>query len=606
MMKTEYIIARGPKLALTADDRSGSIVLNKEHEELILRGDLCELEGSFPEEGAISLKEGKVSELVLEGLDEKGEKTEDGFWLYRAWCAKVVLKTDDKTTESVTLTDVALRFKGEMKLEEAVDKSIQEQDKEDSAQEEAREGSAQQAVRDEIEEKPLTLKVELSDSSCVLSGTGDTNLVFYTVLDEDAGELLVKVPKIDVTGSFSQDDTWTEHFADGTLTLKQGEYVVISGGSASEGAGKEITVQGSSQSPVTLSVQEKSRFESAYDRSVIAQCDNYQWKSTGSSWPWFLTGALLLLVLATAAVALRLKGKVRYLKRKNRALRVKNSVLESDGPEMAVVSPRPTSSQVHTQMEESKQMQHKEGITLAVGSLHNIGKRPSQQDSLGVMALQKGVFAVVADGMGGLSDGDQVSQQIVRSMLRDVRENQEASLSDRLSWMVARANADVNAMLGQTDHYVSGSTLVSVLAEGDCFHWISVGDSKIYLYRSGALIQLNREHIYEADLMLQAVNGGVSFREAREHAKGKSVSSFIGMGELKYIDTPLHPVSAQRGDRIVLSSDGVFNTVSEAEIARILTDYPDPVLAAQELEAAVMRRNHPYQDNFTAIVIAYQ
>lgn len=123
-----------------------------------------------------------------------------------------------------------------------------------------------------------------------------------------------------------------------------------------------------------------------------------------------------------------------------------------------------------------------------VGKLHNIGSRGSQQDSLGVVDMQDAVFAVVADGMGGLSDGDKVSQKIVLTMMQDADRSKMAPRDDTLLYqMISHANSEVNRMLGRSKQYESGSTVIAVLAERDRFQWVSVGDSRIYLFRGGSL-----------------------------------------------------------------------------------------------------------------------
>lgn len=238
--------------------------------------------------------------------------------------------------------------------------------------------------------------------------------------------------------------------------------------------------------------------------------------------------------------------------------------------------------------------------------LMNIGRREYQQDSLGATRVQDGVFAVVADGMGGLKDGEKVSQLIVHTMLGDAGNNSLEQLRGNLNRMVAHANDEVNRMLGYTEEYVSGSTLIAALAEPYQFRWISVGDSRIYLYRGGTILQLNREHIYEAELLKLAVNGELGFQEAHSHAKRRSVSSFIGMGKLKYIDEPMRATPAMPGDRLLLTSDGVFNTLTEEEIAQILRSFQNTEEAVRELEAAVLRKKNPYQDNFSSILIDWQ
>lgn len=303
---------------------------------------------------------------------------------------------------------------------------------------------------------------------------------------------------------------------------------------------------------------------------------------------WLLPAALTIMTLAAAeAVGLVLLGRKASRTKKPRPSE------DSDGRKANDVE-----SYAKTEAEET--------AALSWGSLHNIGRRKTQQDSLGATRVQNGLFAVIADGMGGLSDGDKVSQQIVRTMLADAGNNSLAQLSGNLNRMVAHANDDVNRLLGQPEQYVSGSTLIAVLAEQHQFQWISVGDSRIYLFRGGVLMQLNREHIFEAELLNLAVNNELGFQEAHSHPKKKSVSSFIGMGRLKYVDEPLRPVPALPGDRVLLSSDGVFNTLQDEEIAAILRRFRDPTEAAAELEAAVLQRNHPYQDNFTSILIGWQ
>lgn len=243
---------------------------------------------------------------------------------------------------------------------------------------------------------------------------------------------------------------------------------------------------------------------------------------------------------------------------------------------------------------------------IRIGKLHNIGKRNAQQDSLGVTETPEGIFAVVADGMGGLADGDKVSQTIVMTMLQEISEQQERSTACRLFELVSHVNETVNRMLGMQRQYVSGSTVVAALAGQEGFDWISVGDSRVCLYRSGRLIQLNREHNYESELLWQAVNGEISFAEAQENPKRGSLTSFIGMGKLKYIDGSLRPIEAVPGDCLLLMSDGVFNTLSEEELVAILQTYPDPQQAAEAMEKQILAYNRPKQDNFTAVLLQYE
>ena len=239
----------------------------------------------------------------------------------------------------------------------------------------------------------------------------------------------------------------------------------------------------------------------------------------------------------------------------------------------------------------------------SVGTLHNIGRRSGQQDSFDVVNCPAGTLAVVADGMGGLADGDKVSQKIVATLRSDAARICPGQTDKILCQMVAHANQVVNQMLGPAKQYKCGSTLLSVLVERDTMQWISVGDSRIYLYRGGNLIQVNREHIHCVDLLTRAINGKLNFSEALRDPQGDRLSSFIGMGELKYVDIGLRRMKLCAGDRILLMSDGVFNTLCNDEIAEVIRSTPDASSAAALLEQRVLNKQVPHQDNFTCVIL---
>lgn len=237
----------------------------------------------------------------------------------------------------------------------------------------------------------------------------------------------------------------------------------------------------------------------------------------------------------------------------------------------------------------------------AVGTLWNIGRRSGQQDSYGVVDCVAGKLAVVADGMGGLSDGDKVSQKIVATIRSDAS-RLKGEGKGLLYQLVAHANQEVNRMLGPALQYKCGSTLMMTLIKGNQMYWVAVGDSRIYLYRGGRLIQMNREHIYQYDLLQRFVNGNLGFAEAMRDAQISRVSSFIGMGELKHVDGGLEPVELMKGDRVLLMSDGVFNALSDVEIADIIRQAPSAAEAASQMEQCVLQKNLKNQDNFTCVI----
>ena len=242
--------------------------------------------------------------------------------------------------------------------------------------------------------------------------------------------------------------------------------------------------------------------------------------------------------------------------------------------------------------------------TLQVSKLHEQGARSSQQDSFAVSPAQlipaKGTLAVVCDGMGGLKDGDKVSQTAVSAMLGSFLEL-DGDPERLLLGMLAKANRAVNDLLGPAGQYASGSTMVAGILKNDRFSYLSVGDSRISLLRDGQLLQLNREHVYGNELSTDAVNDRITFREAWGDRRQGALTSFLGMGELKYIDIPAQSLQVLPGDKLILMSDGVYNALTDEEMISAL-QLPSGEDTAQ-LNRMISEKNYEKQDNYTAVVL---
>ena len=244
---------------------------------------------------------------------------------------------------------------------------------------------------------------------------------------------------------------------------------------------------------------------------------------------------------------------------------------------------------------------------LSVGNLAHIGRRDSQQDSFGVsdiadeaLVAAKGVLAVVADGIGGLQGGAEVSSAVTSHFMQNF-----AALPAQLTppEQLLRLTQEANRKSpGHAQGGLSGSTLVAAILKDARLWFVSVGDSRIYLLREGALVQLNREHTKASELDEDAARGRITVEEARGDRQRGALTSFIGMGELRRIDRNLRPIALQPGDRVLLMTDGVFGTLGDEEMLAILAaDTPCDAAAARE--QAVLAKHKPRQDNFTAIIL---
>lgn len=240
----------------------------------------------------------------------------------------------------------------------------------------------------------------------------------------------------------------------------------------------------------------------------------------------------------------------------------------------------------------------------------HIGAREQQEDAFGFSSFKqteiihkRGFAAVLADGMGGMTQGREVSQLAVQSFLSYFHDpTNEEEIPVLLQNALFHVNECVHGYAKENGvQNLVGSTLIAAIVKNQHLYWISVGDSRIYLFRQNELIQLTEDHVYGKVLNEQAALGKITKEEAENDPQRAALTSFIGLEELKEIDQNVIPFPLQVGDRILLCSDGVYGFISEPEISHILQEVQEDV--CQVIVNKVLEKRHLYQDNITAILI---
>ncbi len=249
--------------------------------------------------------------------------------------------------------------------------------------------------------------------------------------------------------------------------------------------------------------------------------------------------------------------------------------------------------------------------TLNISKVHDIGRRENQQDSFGLSANGdvistegRGLLAVVCDGMGGMADGEKISSLATMELLQGFDELADMTEPvELLEKLVYRANDAVDRYQLSRGGRNGGSTALVVMVRDEKMHWLTVGDSHIYLYRRGDILQVNEDHVYGIDLDQMAMRGEISMEEAKADPQRRALTSYIGMGELKKIDHNLTPMPLENGDRILMMSDGVFGTLTDGEIVDAM-GY-DVKESAERIHEMIRLKNKEAQDNYTAIIMEY-
>lgn len=242
-----------------------------------------------------------------------------------------------------------------------------------------------------------------------------------------------------------------------------------------------------------------------------------------------------------------------------------------------------------------------------------VGSRDHQEDCFVIhrdVAINdgtKGILAIVCDGMGGHVKGDVASKLGCESFYTEFVEKIDFDLNDRLVASLGAANDAIGAAIReQPEQEGMGTTLVAVVVRENTLHWVSVGDSPLWLRRGRILKRLNADHSMAPVLDKLAEIGEITMDEAKVDKSRTRLRSALTGGKIDHVDIPEESLILQSGDQVVLASDGVESLQAD-ELLRLLRGggFGEPEKQAQALLKKVSQKNLASQDNATVVILKY-
>ena len=218
-----------------------------------------------------------------------------------------------------------------------------------------------------------------------------------------------------------------------------------------------------------------------------------------------------------------------------------------------------------------------------------------------------GVVAVLADGMGGHVGGERASTTACRGFL-DALSSISGAASDYLDVALESANAAIRHEVDAEPNLQGmGCTLVGVVVDPAGLRWISVGDSRLFLFRKGELYQLNEDHSL-APMLDQLVERGEMTREqALKHPRRHHLRSALTGDSIDLIDLARERVALLADDCIILASDGI-DTLQPDEIADLIE--ANRMRGAEAIASSLIDKvdetARPGQDNTTVMAVVVQ
>jgi serine/threonine protein phosphatase PrpC len=249
-----------------------------------------------------------------------------------------------------------------------------------------------------------------------------------------------------------------------------------------------------------------------------------------------------------------------------------------------------------------------------IGTSDILGSRSNQEDNYIVtdpgassesFDTLDHLLVVLADGVGGEAAGEVASKTVTNSFSHTIQStySSNSNIPKLLSIALHGANQAVAKAISENNDYEGmASTLIGVLLIKDRLYWASVGDSHLYLIRDGSCIKLNADHSLGA-IMDRNIDTGLVSKSQAANAPNRNMLYSCVMGEeLAAIDLPEKEFSLQKGDRLLLSSDGL-DSISTKDIGRISSNEDNAQHFAVALTTAVTKAGKPNQDNTMVVVV---
>lgn len=217
-----------------------------------------------------------------------------------------------------------------------------------------------------------------------------------------------------------------------------------------------------------------------------------------------------------------------------------------------------------------------------------------------------GVLLAVCDGMGGAAAGEVASQMAVdilfEKMIEGIADDRPASreeLGRRLVTAVEVAGLRIfDEARADRSRRGMGTTVTAAALVDNTLFLAQVGDSRAYVLRGNDLVQVTRDQ----SLVNQLIEAGqLTEEEAETFEHNNIILQALGTADSVQVD--LTYVELQRGDLLLLCSDGLSGMIRNDEIREVLRMGDEPHdLCRVLIDRANQAGGH---DNVTAIVARF-
>lgn len=244
-------------------------------------------------------------------------------------------------------------------------------------------------------------------------------------------------------------------------------------------------------------------------------------------------------------------------------------------------------------------------LSFEVAIISEPGGRKYNEDACGHWASNRHLCCVLADGAGGHGGGDIASRLAVTQFLTDFSRFPAASGTELLALIRQVNQAVLDGREPTGVRRDMRTTVVSLVIDFDSQQaiWGHCGDSRLYFFRDGSMVEHTRDHSMVQSLLDAGV---IQESEVRGHPERSVLFSALG-SEPDYLEASVSQDAraVKSGDVFLLCSDGVWEHLSDEVLTESLRRVSSPKDWLLELQSLVRGATQSMSsfDNYTALAV---
>lgn len=230
-------------------------------------------------------------------------------------------------------------------------------------------------------------------------------------------------------------------------------------------------------------------------------------------------------------------------------------------------------------------------LQLRYSSVCEAGIKPANEDAVAVnlpddahLLTYKGACFTLADGVSTAEAGQQASERAVSRFCREYSQTPDSwSVAYSASQLLATINNELYELSHQFVHNQKGylTTFTALIIKSQTAHFFHIGDSRLYHWRNGVLVQLSQDHTTVLSEQRQFLGRALGMDARVELQQGS--------------------ISLLPGDKFLLCSDGISDFINAEVLQRQLSAATDLQLTAGQLKQQALTQGS--DDNISLILL---